>query len=44
VRAENESPAQPDVYPTGEQVIKMASKDYPAYTELADKLKAAVGK
>ena len=44
VRADNEPPAAPDQYPAGEAVIKMASKDYPAYTELADKLKAALGK
>ena len=44
VRPDSEPPAAPDVYPAGEPVIKMAAKDYPAYTELADKLKAALGK
>ena len=44
VRPDNESPSAPDPYPAGEAVIKMASKDYPAYTELADKLKAVLGK
>jgi hypothetical protein len=44
VRADNEAPKAPDPYPSGEGVIKMASKDYAAYTDLADKLKAALGK
>lgn len=44
VRPDTERPTAPDLYPAGEAVIKMASKDYPAYTELADKLKAALGK
>ena len=44
VRPDTESPAAPDPYPAGEAVIKMASKDYPAYTALADKLKAAIKK
>ena len=42
IRPGTESLAAPDPYPAGEAVIKMASKDYPEYTALADKLKAAL--
>ena len=44
VRPDNETPNAPDPYPAGDPVIKMASKDYPEYTALADKLKATLGK
>jgi hypothetical protein len=44
VRLDNGSPTAPDPYPSGDGVIKMASKDYPAYIELAEQLKAALGK